>query len=245
MKALLTFHSIDDSGTVISYPTRQFARLFESLARKNIPVYSLDTLLKTDTASGVAITFDDGMRSVYDNALPVIRDYDIPAHLFLTTKAIEDQRPWPEQGPARGFDMLDWEQLGILQESGFSIEAHTHTHPDMRKISRQEMEDECDTADRLIADKLGKQPSYFAYPFGFHNPAARDYVREHYQGAVTVELRSLGEREDPATIPRLDMYYFQSNRSIDLIDSPLMRFFLAGRSRLRAVRGSQCDPTCS
>ena len=245
MKAILTFHSIDDSGTVISYPPRQFARLLEILDKKNIPVCDLDTLLRPETPSGMAITFDDGMRSVYENALPVIRDHGIPAHLFLTTKAIEDQRPWPEQGMAAGFDMLNWEQLGILQETGFTIEGHTHTHPDMRKISRQEMEDECGTADRLIADKLGRQPGYFAYPFGFHNPAARDYIRDRYRGAVTVELRPLEMQEDSATIPRIDMFYFQSNRSLDLIDSLLMKLILAARSRLRTLRGSQCNPACS
>lgn len=39
--------------------------------------------------SGVAVTFDDGYRGVYDEAFPILNKYQIPATVFLTVNAIE------------------------------------------------------------------------------------------------------------------------------------------------------------
>ncbi len=61
MHAILTFHSIDDKGSVISYSPGHFRLLLEVLARQQIPVLDLDTLLAPGTRKGVAITFDDGI----------------------------------------------------------------------------------------------------------------------------------------------------------------------------------------
>src|SRR6516164_7287159 len=59
MRAILTFHSIDDSGSVLSYPPRTFERLLLALQHSGIPLLDLDTLLRAETKTGVALTFDD------------------------------------------------------------------------------------------------------------------------------------------------------------------------------------------
>ncbi len=59
-----------------------------------LPIYPLETLLSDDVNRGLALVFDDGMLSVFSHALPVIKDYNIPAHLFLTT-CIGGDNNWP------------------------------------------------------------------------------------------------------------------------------------------------------
>jgi peptidoglycan/xylan/chitin deacetylase (PgdA/CDA1 family) len=39
----------------------------------------------------VAITFDDGYRSTHDLALPILREFDLPATVFVTTGHMEDE----------------------------------------------------------------------------------------------------------------------------------------------------------
>jgi peptidoglycan/xylan/chitin deacetylase (PgdA/CDA1 family) len=245
MRAILTFHSIDDSGSVVSCSPKLFTRLLAVLAERKIPVCSLGTLLKAETKRGVAITFDDGMRSVRRVALPVLSDFGAAAHVFITTGAVGDNRTWPRQ-PADipSFEMLDWREIEELHNAGIAIESHTHTHPDMRTLSYEQMEDECHTADSTIEKYLGRRPAYFAYPFGYHGKQARQFAARHYQGTVTTELRMLGQREDMAAIPRIDSYYLQSETMINLIDSLPLRGYLAARNILRTWRGSQCPAGC-
>jgi len=154
MYAIFTFHSIDDKGSVISYSPRHFALLLEVLAEKNIPVLDLDTLLAPGTRHGVAITFDDGMHSVYRQALPVLRDYGVPAHLFLATGAVDSATPWPPDAlDGHTFEMLNWDEIGALHTARVAIECHTRTHPDMRTLSNAQMQEECEQADDLIGKR--------------------------------------------------------------------------------------------
>jgi len=246
MRAIFTFHSIDDKGSVISYRPQYFSLLLETLAARDIPVLDLGTLLRPETRKGVAITFDDGMRSVYMNALPVLRERGIPAHMFLSTDAIDSDKSWPRNAvDGYAFDMLSWNEIEALHEGGVLIESHTHTHPDMRLLTIAQMEEECERADDRIEGKIGRRPEYFAYPFGYHNRMARELARKMYKGSVTTELRKLGDAENSAALPRLDTYYLQSERCIRNIDSYSLHGYLALRNMLRNFRGSQCTASCN
>jgi len=241
MKAIITFHSIDPSGSVLSYPPDLFAELFVALDKSGLSIVGLHQLLDDDVERAVTITFDDGMRSVYTNALPVLRDFDAPAHLFLTTGPIGKPGTWPdENGIGPNFQMLGWAEIEKLHAAGVSIEGHTDSHPDMRTLSETQMSDQCEDADRRIEERLGRRPEFFAYPFGYHNAAARDYARNRYTASVTTELGILEATYDTAAIPRLDSYYLRSRWLMRDIQSAQARTYFRLRSMLRNLRGSQC-----
>ena len=241
MRAILTFHSVDDSGSVLSYPPRTFAALLDGLRGAGIPVLDLDALLANDAAHGVAITFDDGMRNVLTHALPVLRDHGAPAHLFLTTDAVGRERWATPRSPEPAFDMLAWPEVEQLHAGGVHIECHTHTHPDVRTLETARILDECETADAHIERRLGRRPRYFAYPFGFHDARTREAVRPRYRASVTTQLRMLGARDDAAALPRLDAYYLQSPWIFRRLDGAVPRAYLGLRGALRRVRGSECE----
>jgi peptidoglycan/xylan/chitin deacetylase (PgdA/CDA1 family) len=208
-------------------------------------VCDLATLLDPHTRAGVAITFDDGMRTVFENALPVLRDHGAQAHVFVATGAIDSNSRWPRGEPGiPAYEMLSWDELEQLQAAGIHIESHTHSHPDMRSLTTAQMQDECDRADTLIEQRLGQRPRFFAYPFGYHDPLVRDFARARYPGTVTTELRPLGRQEDSAALPRLDSYYLCSGWRIRHLDSVPVRRWLALRNVLRNLRGSQCAADC-
>ena len=246
MRAILTFHSIDEKPSVISYNPDFFALLLAELASRNIPILDLDTLLQAETTRGVAITFDDGMQSVYRNALPLLQEHDAPAHLFLTTGAAGAAGSWPRD-PCDGhtFNMLEWDEIEVLHTAGIRIESHTHNHPDMRMLTTERMQEECEQADSMIESRLGRRPKYFAYPYGYHNRKVRDFARNRYRGTVTTELRPLPVNTDYAALPRLDSYYFRSPWMIRHIGSVSMRGYLAARNILRNWKGTQCSADCN
>lgn len=68
--------------------------------RKHYRVISLETLLAETTKQGnkepaVAVTFDDGYVDVYREAFPVLREYSIPATIYLVVSSIQSgEVPW-------------------------------------------------------------------------------------------------------------------------------------------------------
>lgn len=237
MRAILTFHSIDDSGSVLSYPPKTFRKLLDALERCDIPILDLDTLLQPDTPRGVALTFDDGMRTVSTEALPILRSHSSPAHVFLTTGVVGATNRWPSQPPtAPLFEMLRWSEIEALQRAGMRIEAHTVSHPDLRQLADTELRDECESAEETIASRLGVRPRYFAYPYGHSDARVRAFTRDRYCGSLTTDLRMLRRKEDKAALPRLDAYYLRREVVFGDLRSLHVRAFLGLRRMLRVLR---------
>ena len=71
--------------------------LFEAQMRflkSNYRVLSLDDVCReltnpTSSEPGIAITFDDGYRDLYQHAFPVLRKYQIPATIYLIAQSME------------------------------------------------------------------------------------------------------------------------------------------------------------
>ena len=77
---ILMYHSLDNSGSVISARPEVFRRQMEFLAASRIPVVPLAEALQR--AGSVAITFDDGFRNVLDHAVPALARVWFPGHDF-------------------------------------------------------------------------------------------------------------------------------------------------------------------
>ncbi len=235
-RAVITFHDIGDGAGPLSYPPRLFAAFLAALERSGLPVVALETLLGSTAVRGVALTFDDGMRSVFAAALPVLREHGTPAHLFLATGNVADGAARAQAGP---FDMLDWDAIVQLHRAGVTIESHTHGHRDCRTLSDAEIDDECATADALIERRVGRRPRYFAYPFGHHNRRVRERIGSRYAAAFTTALAPLAPGEERSCLPRLDAHYLRSPRWYAHLDIPATRGYLMLRRALRIVRGSE------
>ena len=233
-RAVVTFHSIDDSGSVLSFAPRAFEQLIERFAASATPVVTFEELLRRD--DGITITFDDGMRSVHQHALPVLRAHGFPAHIFLTTSRVGQDIGWPAQ--PRRFDMLDWKQVGQCAQSGLHIECHTVTHPDLRELPAQRIVEECAGADDAIERHTGRRPTLMAFPFGLYNMSVIYAVALRYTACFTTKLGYLEHATDLARVPRLDAYYLQAPFLNERLFSTPTRAYVALRASIRAVRGT-------
>src|SRR5258708_5988741 len=88
--AILTYHSLDDSGSVISVSPQVFAEHMRILHELNVKVISLSEVrnLQGATPPGdhcVILTFDDGFQNIYEHGLPILQRYGFPATVFLVT----------------------------------------------------------------------------------------------------------------------------------------------------------------
>lgn len=237
MRAILTFHSIDDSGSVLSFPAQLFAQLLEAISRAGVPVCDLEMLLLPEKQEGIVLTFDDGLRSVFTTALPILRDHAVPAHLFLTTGAVGGDNRWPSQrADAPRFAMMSWTEVEQLHDAGCRIEGHTVSHPDLRALTNEAALAECAEADAAIARRLGRAPRYFAYPYGALNTRIASLLRDRYRACLTTKLRPLRDDDDPAALGRLDSYYLRHRWLARDLRDPSIRGYITVRRWLRELR---------
>jgi peptidoglycan/xylan/chitin deacetylase (PgdA/CDA1 family) len=96
MRAILTYHSIDESGSAISISESVFRGHVSWLARGGVRVVSLDALMRLPAdANAVALTFDDGFVNFGDIAAPLLADHGLPSTLFVVSDAVGKTNRWP------------------------------------------------------------------------------------------------------------------------------------------------------
>lgn len=238
MRAILTFHSVETSGSVVSIAPNQLASLVGAIQRSGHRIVPLRELLEDPGESGrIALTFDDGLRSVHEHGLPVLQAAGVTATLFLTTDYVGRDNRWPSLPPeAPTFPMLTWSEVESLHEAGWEIEAHTATHPDLRTLSDEEIVSEYARADEAIRRHLGRDPEVLAYPYGYLDARVEALARERYRFALTAEMAALDSRLAARhRVPRIDAYYLRATPLHRGFGGATCRGYLAARAHLRQL----------
>jgi peptidoglycan/xylan/chitin deacetylase (PgdA/CDA1 family) len=109
----------------------------------------------------LALTFDDGVRSVMTKALPVLRELNVPATVFAVTS-------WADGNAGSWADgmLLDWRDLEQLVDAGISVASHSVTHRNFATLSPDEARFELMESRRMIESRLGVTVDEFAIPMG-------------------------------------------------------------------------------
>ncbi|CAN5407688.1 polysaccharide deacetylase family protein [soil metagenome] len=241
MRAILTYHSIDVTGSPISVDPETFRRQVRWLAGSGVRVVGVEELLRLPPeAEALALTFDDGFANFARLAWPLLRDHGMPATLFVATDFVGGSNSW---SVSRGLavprlPLLDWPELGRLAEEGVTLGSHSRSHPDLRALPAAALREEVDGSARKLEAETGRAPAGFAYPYGHYDPATVEAVRRHYRWACTVELRMLGARENPWLSPRLDAYYLRSPGRLEAWGTWRFRRHLWLRAGARRVRNT-------
>ncbi len=245
MRAILTLHSVDEKGTVLSMRPSELESLLDAMERSGHQVVPLSELTRhPGLPDRVAITFDDGLASVAEEALPLLARRGHVATVFVVPSRVGSDNAWPGQ-PAGipTLPSMGWGELEALCEAGWEIGSHSLTHARLTAVSDAQLEEELGGAHQAILERIGAPPAVLAYPYGQVDDRVRDSAARWHRFAVGGRLAALdGAVDHPLELPRLDSYYVRSPRIHRWFGSPPLDAWIALRRALREQRARGTRP---
>ena len=170
---ILCYHRLaDQCESALCMTTPLFEAQMRYLKEKGYRVISLADLVdflayrRALPNKAVVINLDDGYRSTYDIAYPILKKYGFTASLFIYTDFI-----------GACANSLTWEQLQKMKADGFEVGSHSLSHCDLCKKREDEEEEqyiqrvrkELVESKQMIDAKLNQNTIYFAFPYGEYN----------------------------------------------------------------------------
>ena len=220
---VLTFHDLDERPSVISFSPPLFGLGMAELAEKGYRSLTLeqvaDIVVRKEAfpERSFAVTFDDGYRSVYTEAFPVLQSYGIRATVFLTVGERASQKPDSRLPSLAGRTMLAWNEIREMHRRGIDFGAHTLTHPDLTRLPPAQTKEEICEGKTVLEDMLGDRVSCFAYPLGRYNHEIRALVMNHFRCACSDALGLVDRRSDVFALERVDAYYLRRPRLFNIM----------------------------
>jgi peptidoglycan/xylan/chitin deacetylase (PgdA/CDA1 family) len=152
----------------------------------------------------VVLTFDDAFTDFYRTALPILREHGFRATLYVPTGYIGGTARWLTGCGEADREVMSWQALQDIAAESIEIATHSHTHPQMDRVSAAVLRDEVHRSRCLLEDSLAVSVEGFAYPFGYWNHAARAAVAtEGFRYACAVADLIAAPGDNVLTLPRL------------------------------------------
>jgi peptidoglycan/xylan/chitin deacetylase (PgdA/CDA1 family) len=232
--AIVTYHSLDMSGSVISTEPEHFRQQMLTLQRSGVPVMDLASAVRTPGA--VALTFDDGFHNFLTQAFPVLQDFGFPATVFVVSGHCGGWNDWPDRGRhIPRLPLMSWEQLREVQQAGIELGAHTVHHRDLVGLLETDAVREVDECRQEMEDRLGTAPRFLAYPYGAVDARVSAMASARFSGAFGTRLSMIGPGSERYALPRIDAYYLRG-RWFERLARGGGRRYLALRRILRELR---------
>ncbi len=164
--------------TVRPFQRRRFARQMDILLRHAEPV-SAEQLEKTERGTRrAAVTFDDGFRSFFENALPELTRRNIEATIFIPTGYLGRGPGWLNDDDPRTHEtVMDANTLQSLSES-VSVGSHGVTHTRFTLLEEAEARQEMRWSKDCLEKILGKRVATFSFPHGVFKESHVNLARE-------------------------------------------------------------------
>src|SRR5215472_7412843 len=155
---ILMYHAVQEGQSdprpyyEVNVSPAAFASQMRQLKNAGYRAVSLDEALQALKVGAtdpklVAITFDDGFRDFYQTAFPILADCQFTATVFLMTGYMAE----PDK-PFKGKAVLTWNEVRELHSHGIHFGSHTVSHPELKKLQFNQVEEEVGASKKVIED---------------------------------------------------------------------------------------------
>jgi len=196
---ILMYHSINDAmgmnhpDLVVS--PANFRWQLNYLRKHGYQFLTMSELISGDYDSSprVALTFDDGFQDNYTDMLPILKEFNAKATIYLCPD-IPD------------IDKLTQEQIVEMQASGLvEFGAHTMTHINLSRVSDNDANDEIIESKKQLEQLTGVPCCSFSYPYGRLNERSAELVQQTgFTNAVVVK-KGIEAIDDKYRIKRISI----------------------------------------
>jgi len=200
----LIYHRFEDSkypSTSVSQENFHSQLLY--LKENNFNVLPISRLIdffynkKPLPDKSIFITIDDAYKSFYVHAFPILKKFDFPFSVFLSTDFVD------KKGKN---DFMSWEMLREIQKSKGNILNHSHKHESFLKLSLDEVERDILLADEIISSNLGNVEKIISYPYGESNKNVRRLIENlGYKIAFSQHSSPIHFYENKYNLPRFSI----------------------------------------
>lgn len=192
---ILMFHHVSDK---LSSPYCVSPYNFELLLKKlsKMHVVKLEDFKQAENF--FSLSFDDVPDDFYFNAYPLLKRYNIPFTLFISTSLLDTD----------GY-LSRYQLKEIALNELATIGSHGVTHDYFVKFSREKFLEELKKSKEFIEELIGKPVQLFAFPYGSYTTSGlcyKHFVQEFYKYGFSTIPTDVTKRHNAPDyfVPRLN-----------------------------------------
>lgn len=182
---ILYYHGVRDSQAA------SFARQMAALSRwaQVVPADWRGAVGGSTGRPAVALTFDDAFECLHRNALPILRQLDMPCTIFVPTAYLGQAPGWRMETTADQHEcVMSAARLQEVAGPLVAIGSHTATHPHLTALTPEAAQLELTESRDALEALLEQQIRLLAFPYGDRNMAlAALCQRAGYAQVFTIE----------------------------------------------------------
>ncbi|MEC9056096.1 MAG: polysaccharide deacetylase family protein [Verrucomicrobiota bacterium] len=218
--------------------TATFRKQMEALRNLRLPVIPLEDFLawkkglKFIPPRSIVITIDDGWKSVYTDAFPILKEFKFPFTVYLYKNYVDG-----------GGRALTTSMIREMQQHGCSIGSHSVSHPFPGTIKHHArkgeeaylkfLRREFGESKRFLETKFSQEITTYAYPGGYYTEDMYPVAAEHgYDHLFTVLPGKIRQGLDDRRLPR---YIIHGNSDLHFEQATTFKSLLGAEAVAGAV----------
>lgn len=147
----------------------------------------------------ILISFDDGHRSVYENAFPIMKEFNFTGVFYIVANRL---------GGVENF--VDVKELNEMMDAGWDVGSHGFSHIDLTQAHDSVAKEIGESKSRL-SNALSTQILTFAYPFGTIDPFLAQKVNDYgYRAGMGLGTNIVHTWRNLFYLERIEIYGYYS-----------------------------------
>jgi len=208
---VLLFHRISKNHpkSLSQISEKQFENFCKAvcLSSKKAVVFSQYSMQNKDN---ISIVFDDGDKSVFDVAYPILKKYGLTATLFAVSGIIENEKIYDFYSTK---NIMSVENIKELSNCGWEIASHSVRHLDLTLLNESDLRNELVRSKTELEKLTGKPVSALSFPYGSWNKKVVETALEcGYEKFAVYRNHKFADNEK--IIPATAIYPFDNTAQI-------------------------------